>query len=64
MAITRDDLEAKAQELVGAVDDTKQSAKDKAIAGAVVVGVIVVAAFVLGRRRGQRNKTVVEVYKV
>lgn len=64
MAITRDDLEAKAQELVGAVDDTKQSAKDKAIAGAVVVGVIVVAAFVMGRRRGQRNKTVVEVYKV
>lgn len=64
MAITRDDIEAKAQELVGAVDDTKQSVKDKAIAGAVVVAVIVVAAFVIGRRRGQRNKTVVEVYKV
>jgi hypothetical protein len=64
MSITRDDLEAKAQELVGAVDDTRQSAKDKAIAGAVVVAVIVVAAFVMGRRRGARNKTVVEVYKV
>lgn len=64
MSITRDDLEAKAQELVGAVDDTRQSAKDKAIAAAVVVAVIVVAAFVMGRRRGARNKTVVEVYKV
>lgn len=64
MSITRDDLEAKAQELVGAVDDTRQSAKDKAIAGAVVVAVVVVAAFVMGRRRGARNKTVVEVYKV
>ncbi len=64
MTITRDDLEAKAQQLLGAVGDTGRSARDKAIVGAIAVGVIVVAAFVIGRRRGQRNKTVVEVYKV
>ena len=64
MTITRDDIEAKAQELFGAVEDTGRSARDKAILGALAVGAIVVAAFVIGRRRGNRAKTVVEVYKV
>lgn len=64
MTISRDDIEAKALELVGAVDDTKESAKDKAMIGAVLVGLVVVAAFVIGRRRGGRSKTVVEVYRV
>lgn len=64
MAITRDDIEAKALELVDAVDQTKSSVQDKAMIGAVVVAAVVVAAFVIGRRRGSRNKTVVEVYRV
>jgi hypothetical protein len=64
MTISRDDLEAKALELVSAVDDTRRSAQDKAILLAVAIGVVVVAAFVFGRRRGSRNKTVVEVYRV
>ncbi|MFV2074005.1 MAG: hypothetical protein ACC742_15315 [Thermoanaerobaculales bacterium] len=64
MTISRDDIEAKALELVGAVDDTRRSAQDKAILLAVAIGVVVVAAFVVGRRRGHRNKTVVEVYRV
>ncbi len=64
MTITREDLEAKAMQIVGVFDDTKAAAKDKAMIGAAVAGLIVVAAFVLGRRRGSRNKTVVEVYRV
>jgi hypothetical protein len=64
MTISRDDIEAKALELVSAVDDTRRSAQDKAILGAIVVGLVVLSAFVVGRRRGQRNKTVVEVYRV
>jgi len=64
MTISRDDIEAKAMELVGVVDDTKENARDTAMIGAVVVGLVVLAAFVIGRRRGQRNKTVVEVYRV
>lgn len=64
MAITRDDIEAKAAELMGAVDETKSSAQDKAMLGVAVVAVVVVAAFVIGRRRGSRNKTMVEVYRV
>ncbi len=64
MTISRDDIEAKASELVAAIDQSKESAKDKAILGAVLVGVVVVAAFLVGRRRGARNKTLVEVYRV
>jgi hypothetical protein len=31
---------------------------------AAAVAVVVVGAFIVGRRRGSRNKTVVEVYRV
>lgn len=62
--ISRDDLEAKARQIVGTVEETAESAKQKSmLAGLVVVGVII-ATFYFGRRRGGRNKTVVEVYKV
>ena len=64
MTISRDDIEAKANELIGAVDQTKSSVQDKAMIGVAVVAAVVVAAFIIGRRRGARNKTVVEVYRV
>lgn len=64
MTITREDLEAKAMQILGVLDDTKAAARDKAMIGAAVVGLVVAAAFVLGRRRGSRNKTIVEVYRV
>lgn len=64
MTISRNDIEAKAQELFGAVEETRESAKDMAVLGAAAVALVVLVAFVVGRRRGRRNKTVVEVYKV
>ena len=64
MTITRDDIEAKAMEIVSAVDETAESARDTAILAGVVIAVIVAAAFIVGRRRGSRNATVVEVYRV
>lgn len=64
MAVSRDDLEAKAQELIGAVDETKESVQNKAMIGAVAAAAVVATAFIIGRRRGKRNKTVVEVYRV
>ena len=65
MTITRDDIEAKAREIADVLDETRESAQDRAIIGAIVVGVIVATAFIIGRRRGGgRNKTVVEVYRV
>jgi hypothetical protein len=51
-------------ELVGAVDGTKQSAKNMSVIAVVALAIIVAGAFVVGRRRGARNKTVVEVYRV
>jgi len=64
VTISKQDIEAKARELVGVVDDTKESAKDKAIMGAVAVAALVAVAFLVGRKRGTRNKTTVEVYRV
>ena len=64
MTITRDDIEAKAMEIVDAVDETAESARSTAILAGVTIAVIVAVAFVVGRRRGSRNRTVVEVYRV
>lgn len=51
-------------EIVGAVDETVDSAKDTAIIAGVVIAILIGVAFVVGRRRGARNKTMVEVYRV
>lgn len=64
MTLSRDDLEAKARQLADAVDETKESVQNKAMIAAIAAGVVVAAAFIIGRRRGSRNKTVVEVYRV
>ncbi|MEX1038352.1 MAG: hypothetical protein WDZ96_05830 [Acidimicrobiia bacterium] len=64
MTVSRDDIEAKARQIVGTVEETKESVQDKAmLAGVSVVGAVL-AAFFLGRRKGKKNKSVVEVYKV
>jgi hypothetical protein len=34
------------------------------VAAGVVVALLVLAAFIFGRRRGSRNRTLVEVYRV
>jgi len=64
VTITRDDIEAKANQIVSAVNETKESAKDTAVIAGVVIAVLILAAFLFGRRRGSRNKTMVEVYRV
>lgn len=64
MTLSRDDIERKAMELADAVDETRESVKNVAMIGVVVVACVVVAAFLMGRRRGARNKTLVEVYRV
>ena len=64
MTVSRNDIEAKARQLVDAVDETKESVQNKAIVLATGVAVVLVGVFVYGRRRGSRNKTVVEVYRV
>jgi hypothetical protein len=64
MPISREDLEAKAMEIIDAIEDTQQAAKQKATWIVAAAAGVVIAAFVMGRRRGSRNKTMVEVYRV
>lgn len=64
MAISKEDIEAKAREIVSAIDETKESAKSTAVTAGVVVAVLIAVAFIVGRRRGSRSKTMVEVYRV
>jgi hypothetical protein len=63
--ITPEDLEAKFRELDGEASSTAQQAKSYAIAAAAVVVVgIAAVAFVLGRRKGRKKTTVVEIKRV
>jgi hypothetical protein len=63
--ITREDLESKFRELQGDVEESATEAKNYAVAVAAVVVVgIAVVAFVLGRRKGRRKTTIVEIRRI
>jgi len=63
--ITRSDIEAKLRDMRGEVDKTAEAAKAPltAIAGAAAVAVVLLS-FLLGKRRGRRKSTVVEIRRV
>lgn len=63
--VTRDDIEAKLRELRGEVDDRVEEAKTPALVVAVGVAVVVVvAAYWLGRRRGRKRQTYIEIKRI
>jgi hypothetical protein len=63
--VSKADIEAKLREIKGEVDDTATSAKPIALAVGVAAAVAVVAfAYVMGRRKGRKRTTVVEVRRV
>jgi membrane protein DedA with SNARE-associated domain len=63
--ITRRDLESKFRELQGEVESVGESAKSYAvIVGAVAAVAVVGVAYFLGRRRGRKRTTVVEVRRL
>ena len=63
--ITKADLESKLRELQGGVDETRESAMSTIITvGAVVAVGVVAVAFLMGRRRGKKRSTVVEVRRI
>ena len=64
MSVQRDDLENKLREIQSALDETKGSARNAGIVVALVVGVIVIIAFMTGRRKGGKGKSRIEVYEV
>jgi hypothetical protein len=63
--ITRDDLEAKFRELEGGARERVASARSTAIAAGIIgVVILLLLAFLLGRRRGKLRSTVVEIRRV
>lgn len=63
--ITRDDLEARFRALQGGVVDKAESARSqllKAGVGAAVVALVI--AYLLGRRKGRRKTTLVEIRRL
>lgn len=63
--ITRDDIEAKLRELRGEVEEGVEVARGVgtvvAVAGVVI---LVVSAYWMGRRRGRRRQTVLEIRRI
>ena len=63
--ITRADLEAKIRDITGDVSDTVEAARGIGVAVAVGAGVLfVVGAYWLGRRKGRKRKTVLEIRRI
>jgi len=63
--VSRSDIEAKLREIQGEASSTGESMRSLALIGGAVAAVAVVGvAFWLGKRRGKRKTTIVEVRRV
>ena len=63
--ISRADIESKLREIRGEVDDVSNSARSiGVIVGAVAVVAVIGTVYLFGRRRGRKEKTVVEIRRV
>ena len=60
--VTRQDIETKLRQIRGDVDSAGEAAKGAGgVVAVVAVVVVVAAAYLLGKKRGKRKSTVVEV---
>lgn len=63
--VTRDDIEAKLREIRGGleadVEQARGTARTALVAGAVV---LVVVVYLMGRRRGRKKTTIVEIRRI
>ncbi len=63
--VSRDDIESKLREIRGEIDAVGETSRSYVVlVGAAVAVAVVAFAFLLGRRRGKRKTTVVEVRRV
>lgn len=63
--VTRADIEAKLAEIQGEMEAEGEKAKGIGIAvGAVVVVGVVVGAFLWGKRRGKKDRALIEIRRV
>jgi hypothetical protein len=63
--VSRSDIEAKLAEIRGVADTTAEVAQEATKTALIVAGAgVVVIAFLLGRRRGHKKSTIVEVRRI
>jgi hypothetical protein len=63
--VTRADIESKLRQIRGEVDSTAKAALPIGLAvGAAAVAVVVGMAYLMGRRKGRKRATVVEIRRV
>jgi hypothetical protein len=63
--ITRDDIESKMRELQGDVDTNIESARTLGLAAGIGVTIVLVLfAYMLGRRRGKSRQTILEIRRI
>jgi hypothetical protein len=64
MTVEKSDLEAKLREIKDVVDETTDGVRSTGIAIAVGVVLILLIAFLMGRRKGKKGSARVEVYRL
>ena len=63
--IGKEDLEAKFRQLAGGVEETTVQVKNTAIAaGSAIVVLLVLLSFLMGKKRGVKGSTVVEIRRI
>jgi hypothetical protein len=63
--ITRDDIEHKLRELQGEVDEGIESARPIGLAAGIgFVVVVVLLAYIFGRRKGKKRQMVLEIRRI
>ncbi len=62
--ITRDDIESKLRQIRGDVDTAGEAVKPNRLIVGVAVVAVVTIAYLVGKRRGKRKSTVVEIRRM
>jgi len=63
--VTRDDIEAKLVEIQDALTEQAEGARSRAVpVGIAALVLLVLLAYVLGRRKGKKQTTIVEIRRV
>lgn len=64
MTVDRSDLEHKLTEIQEAIEETTEGATNPGVIAAIAVTILVVLVYLIGRRKGRKAMTRVEVYRI
>jgi hypothetical protein len=64
-AVTRADIEAKLDQIRGVTDEQVEKAEEATKAALIAGGILlIIVAFLLGKRRGSKKSTIVEIRRI